>query len=133
MKQHLLILLIAAGFSGCIDRYPDSAYMSTYLVAPGTDAQDTGSSGGQDAVVENDTISSQLDTLQDTPFVTCLKYNCPIPLAACGLNQGCIAILQCLNKCSATDSTCQAFCYPSAGANIPFENLYVCAASSCAP
>lgn len=135
MLQRVCLFGICLGVLGCVERYPDSQYMSTYLTPNngGGNGQDTTSGGGQDTASANDTVSNGPDVFADTPFLKCLKSYCPVPLAACGYNSGCIAILQCLGACDAADSVCQSNCYPTSGMNPAFESLFLCASSSCAP
>ncbi len=131
MKHFALLAFIVASLTACVERYPDSQYLSTYATPANNGAQDA-TGGGQDTA-QSDTGVTASDTIQDTPFLICLKYYCAVPLAACGYNSGCLGILQCLNKCTQNDTTCQNNCYPTGGANPTFETLYTCAANSCSP
>ncbi len=144
MARSLLLVALLCGATGCVTRYPDSAYASTPVSQADTgsgqdtggNVQDTGS-GGPDTTVSGTDAATVPDTggtnpLGSSAFVSCLQKNCPSQLAACESDSGCVGIVSCILKCTGGDTTCDQSCMGAGGIGA-FTSLYECAGPVCQP
>lgn len=123
---------LALAVSGCVDRYPNSQYISTYTTGTsGGTGQDAASGGATDAV------SSAQDTGgggggQDvalSPLELCLSNNCPTQVTACYYDQLCWGTLNCVSACNNPD--CKNACMGTGDQVL--LNLLQCATQYCSP
>lgn len=117
--------------AGCVERYPDKEYLSTYL--PGGSGGGGGGGGGQDATTGGGTDAvSAADVQPDvqlTPLETCLYSYCNYEVNTCYYNQVCWKALQCAANCGPTPD-CKNACV-QVNSPVLFD-LLACAAQSCA-
>ena len=123
---HILATVTSLLAIGCVDRYPDKDYLSTYLTgtSPGQDA--TGG-GGTDASTASDTGIG--DTAEgNTPLGQCLQANCYEQTVTCYYDGACWVTLQCVTACNGNPA-CENSC--GGTGDVALLQLVTCATKYC--
>ena len=123
---HILATVTSLFAIGCVDRYPDKDYLSTYLTgtSPGQDA--TG--GGTDAVSGSDTSALSDTSEGNTPLGQCLQSYCYNQTVGCYTDTICWSALQCVTACNG-NTACENSC--GGAGNVALLQLVTCATQYC--